>query len=62
MTTNSDLCRESFEKFLLTEFRYFENALEKDSNGNYFNMPAQNYWEAFKAGWEASNDITHPRK
>ncbi|PHM46549.1 hypothetical protein [Xenorhabdus miraniensis] len=50
---NSDICREAFEKFLLTEFRYFENALEKDNDGKYFNMPAQIYWEAFQAGWKA---------
>ncbi|MCP9269714.1 hypothetical protein M5U04_16895 [Xenorhabdus sp. XENO-1] len=53
---DSDVIREAFEKFLLTEFRYFENALEKDENGVYYNMPAQNYWEIFQAAWKASKE------
>ncbi|WP_340618240.1 hypothetical protein [Xenorhabdus entomophaga] len=53
---NSDLCREAFEKFILTKFRYFENALEKDGDGTYFNMSAQNYWEVFQAGWKTSRE------
>ncbi|MBD1229260.1 hypothetical protein [Xenorhabdus griffiniae] len=55
--TNSDLCRAAFEKLLLTKFRYFENALEKDGDGTYFNMSAQNYWEVFQAGWKASLEM-----
>ncbi|KMJ44696.1 hypothetical protein AB204_13045 [Xenorhabdus khoisanae] len=54
--TNKDAIREVFEKFLLTEFRFFENALEKDGDGTYFNMSAQNYWEVFQAGWKASRE------
>ncbi|WP_139837569.1 hypothetical protein, partial [Xenorhabdus beddingii] len=61
--TNSNECREAFEKFLLTEFGYPAGALSKYGDGKYFNIPAQNYWEAFQAGWkrirrtEMSNDV-----
>ncbi|QTL38748.1 hypothetical protein HGO23_12750 [Xenorhabdus budapestensis] len=52
--TDSDLCREEFEKFMIEEFKYTIDTLGKHDDGTYWNIPAQNYYEAFQAGWNES--------
>ncbi|WP_038215052.1 hypothetical protein [Xenorhabdus bovienii] len=54
--TDSDLCREAFEKFMVDEFNYPIDSLGKYDDGTYWNMPAQNYWEIFQAAWNASRE------
>ncbi|MDC9591557.1 hypothetical protein PSI23_20300 [Xenorhabdus sp. XENO-10] len=56
MTTDSDLCREAFEKFMDDEFNYPVGSLGKYDDGTYWNMPAQNYWEIFQAAWKVSRE------
>ncbi|MGJ0638231.1 hypothetical protein [Xenorhabdus bovienii] len=55
---NSNECRIAFELFMRNAFSYPTSPLEKHDDGTYSDIAAQNYWEAFQAGWEISKDIT----
>ncbi|MGJ0578053.1 hypothetical protein ACR71G_08035 [Xenorhabdus bovienii] len=55
---NSNECRIAFELFMRNAFSYPASPLEKHDDGTYSDIAAQNYWEAFQAGWEFSRYIT----
>ncbi|MDE1483944.1 hypothetical protein [Xenorhabdus bovienii] len=58
MTNTKNECRIAFELFMGNAFSYPTSPLDKHDDGTYSDIAAQNYWEAFQAGWETSRNIT----
>ncbi|MDE9454222.1 hypothetical protein [Xenorhabdus bovienii] len=58
MTNTKNECRIAFELFMGNAFSYPTSPLDKHDDGTYSDIAAQNYWEAFQAGWETRGNIT----